>query len=285
MGFVWSTRYGSRVYNALKILANDAAKQRDQSVGAWTPYHQADFVMSVPGASHSPVALLLTSGYHSIQVYCLLKSWRFDIACIVAPVEEAGQGALSWAAAFAASVQLPLLEMRVAFSTPGYDMESLVAALRSARDQYGVEGAACGHVCDLDLWGGVAAACDLTGLRAYAPEWGCCSEEQSSMRRLVHDGAVLQITKFPDPAFLGCTIATPEEADEVLSLLRCICGSDATDDTDAGYVDCEFVSNRFLPCGVREIKGFSVSDKVRSRESPADEHHSENCLREGQVQD
>ncbi|OLQ11185.1 putative asparagine synthetase [glutamine-hydrolyzing] 1 [Symbiodinium microadriaticum] len=256
---------------AAEILANDAAKRREQVAGAGNPFHQADFVMSVPGASHSPVALLLTSGYHSIQVYCLLTSWRCEISCVVGSVNDGGR-----AAAFARSVQLPLLDMKVSMSKHGYDMESLTDALKAAKEHYGIEGAACGHVCDLDLWGGVAAACDLVGLRAYAPEWGACSEVQSSMRRLVHDGTVLQLTKFPDPAFLGCTVATPGEADEVLSTLRSICGPHATDDTDGGYVDCEFVSNRFLPCGVREIKGLSISDKVRSREASAHEGTSEN---------
>ena len=252
-------------------MANDAAKQREQVAGTGNPFHQADFVMSVPGASHSPVALLLTSGYHSIQVYCLLTSWRCEISCVVGSVDDAGR-----AAAFARSVKLPLLDMKVSMSGRGYDMESLTDALKAAKEHYGIEGAACGHVCDLDLWGGVAAACDVVGLRAYAPEWGACSATQSSMRRLVHDGTVLQLTKFPDPAFLGCTIATPGEADEVLSTLRSICGPHATDDTDGGYVDCEFVSNRFLPCGVREINGLSISDKARSREAPAQEGTSEN---------
>lgn len=52
-----------RIYNALKILSNEAGKQQEES-----RYHQANYVMSVPGASHSKVAILLTSGYHSIQV-------------------------------------------------------------------------------------------------------------------------------------------------------------------------------------------------------------------------
>ncbi|CAE7737606.1 unnamed protein product [Symbiodinium sp. CCMP2456] len=177
---------------AAEILANDAAKQREQVAGAGNPFHQADFVMSVPGASHSPVALLLTSGYHSIQVYCLLTSWRCEISCVVGSANDGGR-----AAAFARSVRLPLLDMKVSMSGHGYDMESLTDALKAAKEHYGIEGAACGHVCDLDLWGGVAAACDLVGLRAYAPEWGACSEVQSSMRRLVHDGTVLQLTKFP----------------------------------------------------------------------------------------
>ena len=149
-------------------MANDAAKQREQVAGTGNPFHQADFVMSVPGASHSPVALLLTSGYHSIQVYCLLTSWRCEISCVVGSVDDAGR-----AAAFARSVKLPLLDMKVSMSGRGYDMESLTDALKAAKEHYGIEGAACGHVCDLDLWGGVAAACDVVGLRAYAPEWGC----------------------------------------------------------------------------------------------------------------
>ena len=81
-----AAQYGSRIYNALKILSNEAGKQQED-----TRYHQANYVMSVPGSSHSPVALLFTSGYHSIQVYCLLRSWRCEIACIIPPSEESAQ--------------------------------------------------------------------------------------------------------------------------------------------------------------------------------------------------
>ena len=34
---------------------------------------------------------------------------------------------------------------------------------------------------------------------------------------------------------------------------------EATDDTDAGLVDCDFVSSPFLPCGVREVDALSVT--------------------------
>ena len=32
-------------------------------------------------------------------------------------------------------------------------------------------------------------------------------------------------------------------------------GPDATDDTDAGFVDCDFASSAFLACGLREVEG------------------------------
>ena len=181
--------------------------------------------------------------------------------------DKASSCAFERAASFAESVQLPLLEERIEIRGSRYDMDSLVDALRSARDKYAVEGAACGHVCSLDLWGGVAAACELVGLRSYAPAWGSCSEAQSSMRRILHDGAVLELTKFPEADFVGCTIGAPEEADEVLAVLRSICGPDATDDPDGGFVDCEFASNRFLPCGIREVVGVSFRHKVAIREN------------------
>ena len=40
-----------------------------------------------------------------------------------------------------------------------------------------------------------------------------------------------------------------------MEALHRVCGPDATDDTDAGHVDCDFVSSPFLPCGVREVNG------------------------------
>lgn len=283
-----------RIYNALKILSNEAGKQQEES-----RYHQANYVMSVPGASHSKVAILLTSGYHSIQVrgseeasgwliigcsgfhnmfsyvfirvvaycgrihhertgdhsslqvYCLLRSWRCEIACIIPPDEETARAR---AVSFARDVQLPLLEKSAPLgSHAGYDLPALIEALKFARENFGVEVAACGHVCDLDLWGSFAAACDCANLRAYAPEWGSCPASQSSMRRIVHDGTVLQVRKFPDPSLVGCTITCPQEADLLLEILRSKCGPEATDDTDAGLVDCDFVSSPFLPCGVREV--------------------------------
>ena len=213
-------------------------------------------MMSVPGASHSPVAILFTSGYHSIQVYCLLRSWRCEIACIIPPDEESAKAR---AAHFAQDVQVPLLEKSAPLGSKGYDMPALIDALKSARENFAVEVAACGHVCDLDLWGSFAAACDSASLRAYAPEWGSCPASQSSMRRIVHDGTVLQVRKFPDSALVGCTVASPQEADLLLDALRRKCGPEATDDTDAGLVDCDFVSSPFLPCGVRDVTGSSVA--------------------------
>ncbi|CAK9070863.1 unnamed protein product [Durusdinium trenchii] len=238
-----AAQYGSRIYNALKILSNEAGKQQEDS-----RYHQANYVMSVPGASHSPIALLHTSGYHSIQVYCLLRSWRCQIACIIPPSDQDSDYAA--AKAFAASLQLPLLRCAVRCSE-GYEMAGLM--------EFQIEAAACGHVCDLDLWGSFAAACDAVSLRAMAPEWGSCPSNQSSMRRIVHDGTALQLTKFPLSSWLGHTISSPEEADAVLDALQTICGPDATDDTDAGYVDCDFVSSPFLPCGVRDVRDKSVA--------------------------
>lgn len=138
-------------------------------------------------------------------------------------------------------------------------MPALIDALKSAGENFAVEVAACGHVCDLDLWGSFAAACDSASLRAYAPEWGSCPASQSSMRRIVHDGTVLQVRKFPDSALVGCTVASPQEADLLLDALRRKCGPEATDDTDAGLVDCDFVSSPFLPCGVRDVTGSSVA--------------------------
>ena len=194
-----AAQYGSRIYNALKILSNEAGKQQEES-----RYHQANYVMSVAGASHSPIALLLTSGYHSIQVYCLLKSWRCEIACIISDDCAAGT--------FAASVHVPILALpEKKASDGGYDMVELMAALRLAKKDFQVEAAACGHVCDLDLWGSFAAACDAVSLRAMAPEWGSCPANQSSMRRIVHDGTVLRLSKFPIPEWLGHTISCPED--------------------------------------------------------------------------
>ena len=216
-----AAQYGSRIYNALKILSNEAGKKEDEK-----RYHQANYVMSVPGASHSPVAILFTSGYHSIQVYCLLRSWRCEIACIIPPDEEAAKAR---AAKFAEEVQVPLLAKSVPMALGGYDMPALIEALKAAKEGLHVEVAACGHVCDLDLWGSFAAACDCAGLRAYAPEWGCPAS-QSSMRRIVHDGTILQLRQCPEESLVGCTVASPEEADLVLEMVRKKCGPEATDD-------------------------------------------------------
>ena len=37
--------------------------------------------------------------------------------------------------------------------------------------------------------------------------------------RIVHDGTVLQVSKFPDPSLLGALVTCPEDADAVLSAL------------------------------------------------------------------
>eukprot|EP00438_Fugacium_kawagutii_P030419 Skav216204 [mRNA] locus=scaffold238:135288:141510:- [translate_table: standard] len=240
-------RISVRIYNALKILSNEAGKQQEES-----RYHQANYVMSVPGASHS-------------KVYCLLRSWRCEIACIIPPDEETARAR---AVSFAREVQLPLLEKSAPLGSGGYDMPALIEALKFARENLGVEVAACGHVCDLDLWGSFAAACDCADLRAYAPEWGSCPASQSSMRRIVHDGTVLQVRKFPDPSLVGCTITCPQEADLLLEILRSKCGPEATDDTDAGLVDCDFVSSPFLPCGVREASSVGVTLSAQQRGRP-----------------
>lgn len=245
-----AAQYGSRIYNALKILSNEAGKQQED-----TRYHQANYVMSVPGSSHSPVALLFTSGYHSIQVYCLLRSWRCEIACIIPPTEESAR---IRAHEFGRDVKVPVLGLSAPVGSKGYDMTALIEALNLAREDFGVQVAACGHVCDLDLWGSFAAACDCAGLRAYAPEWGSCPASQSSMRRIVHDGTILQVRKFPEKSLVGCTIASPQEADLLFEVLRKMY-PEATDDTDAGLVDCDFVSSPFLPCGVREVDALSVT--------------------------
>ncbi|CAJ1454300.1 unnamed protein product [Effrenium voratum] len=242
-----AAQYGSRVYNALKLLSNQAGKRLEAS-----RFHQANYVMSVPGASHSRLALLFTSGYHSVQVYCLLKSWRFAVACIVPSDSPA---AFAAAAEFAAAEGVPLARKSAKMEAGnGYDVPALIDALRCARDEYGVEACACGHVCALDLWCAVVAACDAASLRSVAPEWGVAAG-QSTMRRIVHDGTVLQVSKFPDPSLLGALVTCPEDADAVLSALRSLVGPDATDDTDAGFVDCDFASSAFLACGLREVEG------------------------------
>ena len=241
-----AAQYGSRIYNALKILSNVAGKESKER------FHQANYVMSVPGAKHAPVALLLTSGYHSVQVYCLLSSWRCQIACVIPPAEDK-----SFAEAFATDLGLPLAAAAPR-SGAAYDVPCLVQVLHSVREAFQVEGVACGHVCDLDLYSSLTVACDRASLRAYAPEWGSCAESQSSMRRIVHDGTVLRVKKFPAKELLGCTVASPEEADLLLQELRRL-HPEATDDVDAGHVDCDFVSSPFLPCGVSEQKHQSVA--------------------------
>lgn len=241
-----AAQYGSRIYNALKILSNVAGKESKER------FHQANYVMSVPGAHHAPLALLLTSGYHSVQVYCLLSSWRCKIACVIPPAENC-----SFAEAFAKGLGLPLSKPAPR-KGPAYVVPDLVSVFNNVKEAFQVEGVACGHVCDLDLWGSFAVACDRASLRAYAPEWGSCSESQSSMRRIVHDGTVLRLKKFPAADLLGCTVANPLEADLLFQELQ-RWHPKATDDGDAGHVDCDFVSSPFLPCGVSEQKQRSVA--------------------------
>eukprot|EP00933_Yihiella_yeosuensis_P015802 TRINITY_DN13662_c0_g1_i2.p1 TRINITY_DN13662_c0_g1~~TRINITY_DN13662_c0_g1_i2.p1 ORF type:complete len:110 (-),score=20.81 TRINITY_DN13662_c0_g1_i2:587-916(-) len=107
-------------------------------------------------------------------------------------------------------------------------------------------GVTCGHVCDLDLWGSLSQACDVAGLRSYAPMWGVPASD-SVMARAVTDGeTVLVPTLFPDPNFIGRRLSTPAHIEEAFKALRCAAGADARDDTDGGLVDCKVEKSAFF---------------------------------------
>eukprot|EP00930_Biecheleria_cincta_P014303 TRINITY_DN12367_c0_g1_i1.p1 TRINITY_DN12367_c0_g1~~TRINITY_DN12367_c0_g1_i1.p1 ORF type:complete len:713 (-),score=92.65 TRINITY_DN12367_c0_g1_i1:298-2436(-) len=240
-----AAQYGSRVYNAVKILSNAASKRQDDG----NTFVQANYVMSLPGASHSTLALVFTSGYHSVHAYRLHRSWDGKFACVIPPEfaqdEATTRDNLATARAFAASEGLPILGLPAVRNEEGYDLSSLVAALSAARDEFGIGGVACGHVCNLELWGGLAAACDIAGLRAYAPHWGG-TPNSSTMARIVNEDTVLAIKKFPDPTWIGRRISTSGQAEDMLLALQALKGVTATDDFDAGFVDCSFVKCNLL---------------------------------------
>eukprot|EP00928_Gymnodinium_smaydae_P025180 TRINITY_DN20133_c0_g3_i1.p1 TRINITY_DN20133_c0_g3~~TRINITY_DN20133_c0_g3_i1.p1 ORF type:complete len:743 (-),score=133.31 TRINITY_DN20133_c0_g3_i1:124-2352(-) len=247
-----AAQYGSRFAQALKLICSRAFANGE---GVSAPvFRQANYVMALPGASHGPVALVFTSGKDSVQAYCLHRTFRTEFACVIPPLwrgdAERTREGLEAARVFARRSGLPLLETTPAEVAEveaggGYDMDSLESALRVARDDFGAEGATCGHVCDLNLWGGLVRACDTVGLRAYAPLWGSPSHE-SVMRRMVVDRNVLVPTRFPNPAYVGKRVETVAQVDALFKALREASGDAARDDSDGGLVECTVAECPFL---------------------------------------
>ncbi|CAK0872568.1 unnamed protein product [Prorocentrum cordatum] len=251
-----ASQYGARSHQALGLLA-----ARQASSGAAEPaakkYQRANFAMGLPGASHGALALLFTSGKDSANALVLHRSWHNPVACVVPPRWE-GDGARTEAGrtealAAATAIGAPLLDLPAAYvSTNGgapYDASSLMAALRRARDDHGVEGVTCGHAHDLGRWSAVVEACDSLGLRAYAPLWGN-TQATPLLLRMAVDGSALVVTRFPDAAVIGQRVATTEEAKALLSRLRDVAGPDAPEDSDAGLLDAEVVHCALLGGGV-----------------------------------
>ena len=215
-----AAQYGSRFHYCLGMLAK---KWATEGALRWkTKFQLANLIMSVPGASHGPVALLYTSGKDSAQAYCAFRAGHAAVCCVILPAGLDRGSDLSEAEAFARRAGLPLLDRRAVRVPQGarpvgsseaewaYDEAALLEAVEAARDAYGAESVACGHVGDVGLWQAVAQTCDRAGLRAYAPSWGN-ADFDPPLGRVIGDGCEVQVTRFPDASEVGRRVGSLED--------------------------------------------------------------------------
>lgn len=254
-----AAQYGSRFHHALRLISSRWAHAGVLRQGP-AQFRMANLVMSAPGASYGPLALLFTSGKESVQAFCVHRSVHASFACVLPPTmprsPRAGHDDHAAAEAFAARAGLPLftgsahagvgLRSSATSGNAGYDVTSLEFILGTARDTLGVEGVACGHVCELGLWGDVVHVCDRVGLRPYAPLWGNFPTE-IVVSKMLTDGCRLRVSVCVDPSIVGRQINTQDDLDVVMARLRSTVGEKHVRvDSDAGLLDCDVLSCPFF---------------------------------------
>ena len=172
------------------------------------------------------VCSLLSGGKDSTFAlhWAILKG--FDVACLVTlkPAREDSWmfhvPAIELTKLQAEALGLPQVYVETS-GVKGAELEDLKRALRTAVEEYGVEGVVTGALLSDYQRMNINLVCEELGLRAYSPLWR--KDQARHLRELVEMGFEIVITAIDayglDPEFLG-RVLTEGDVDRIAELAR-----------------------------------------------------------------